>query len=113
MIENFDYTRAPRKNHIQRIAVTTTGAATALNENLLGVGKVRVKAVGAQVDFYFGIGTDSVTLDAAGSGDTVGWTLVAGDEADFWLTSETHIVWDASGAGQLVLMRAGKERVGK
>lgn len=110
---DFAYTRGPKKNHVQRIAVTTTGAATALGENLLGYGKLRVKAVAAEVQFYFGIGTDVVTQDTVGSGNEVGWSLLAGQEGDFLLTSETHIVWDASGAGFLVLMRAGKERIGK
>lgn len=113
MMENFDFSYGPKKNKVQRIAVTTTGAATALNENLVGNGKIRVKAVGAEVQFYFGGGLDTVTQDATGSGDTVGWSLLAGECEDFYITSETHIVWDASGAGFLVLMRAGRERTGR
>jgi hypothetical protein len=113
MMENFEFSHGPRKNFTQRIAVTTTGAATALEANIVGAGKVRVKAVGAEVQFYFGGGSDSVVQDATGAGDTVGYTLLAGESEDFYIGSQTHIVWDASGAGFIVLLRAGKERTGR
>ena len=100
----------PRKNRIQQITVSTTGAATALIAGVLGLGWVRVKAVTANVQLYFSTsGSDSVLLNAA-SGDTCGWPLLAGQTEDYFLTNETHLVWDADGAGSLYVVRAGQER---
>lgn len=103
----------PKKSRIQRITVSTAGAATALDVGVKGVGWVRVKAVTANVQLYFGTsGSDSVVLDAA-TGDTCGWPLLAGQTEDYYLTKETHLVWDADGAGALYVARAGIERTGQ
>lgn len=102
----------PRKNQIQRIVTSTTGATTALDSGLLKVGWIRVQARGSDVQLYFTTSaSDTVVLDAA-SGATCGWTLPAGKSEDYYLTNETHVAWDASGGGFLELVRAGTERVG-
>ena len=97
-----------KKNSVQRIAVTATGAATAIREDLRGPGWVRVKAVGADVQCYFGLTGDTVTLNETSSVAAQGWDILDGQAEDFLLTSETHLVWDATAAGYVVLMKTNK-----
>lgn len=105
--------RAPHSLKIQRITVSSTGATTALLTTLAGLGWVRVKAITANVQFFFTTDSGaSVVLDAA-DGATCGWTLLAGQSEDYELTNETHIAWDADGTGQIMLCRAGGERGGR
>lgn len=113
MIENFDVSYAPRPGYVQRIAISTTPGNTALDADLAGNGKLRVKAMGAEGQFLFGDGTAAVVLNQTGSGNDVGWSLAAGDGEDFFLTNQTHIAHVGSAAGFLVIYRAGKERIGK
>jgi len=105
---------APRKNQLQRIALTTTGANTALDARVLGIGWVRVKVVTCNVQLYFTDASgDAVVLDAA-TGDTCGYPLLAGQWEDFYLTGkEQFVAWDADGTGALYIVRAGVERTGK
>ncbi len=103
----------PRKGQIQRITVSTTGANTALDPAVLGVGWVRVKAITANVQFYFSkLDTDVVTLNAA-TGNECGYSLLAGQSEDYYLTNETRFVWDADAAGTIEIFRSGVERAGK
>lgn len=101
-----------KKDRMQRIAVTTTGAATALNANILGVGWVRIQAKTANVQCYFGGASDTVTLDETTTTANMGFTVAAGTWVDFYLTSETHFVWDADGAGFVELLKLDR-RVSK
>lgn len=97
-----------KKNSIQRIAVSATGSVTAIREDLRGPGWVRVKAVGADVQCYFGAGTDTVTLNETSTAAAMGYDILDGQAEDFLLTSETHLVWDASAAGYVVIMKTNK-----
>lgn len=103
----------PRKGRIQRIAVTTTAATTALGSVVSGMGWVRVRARGANVQFFFtNSGADTCDIDAA-TGNTCGWPLMNGQAEDYYLSNETHIAWDSDGVGFIDIMRAGQERTGK
>lgn len=106
----------PRAGATQRIAVSGTPTRTALADNVKGVGWVRVKAVGAEVQLQFGNGSvDTPTMNST-SGNTQGWSLLDGEAEDFYLagaTKDSHVAWVASGAGYLVIMRAGRERTGQ
>lgn len=98
----------------QRIAVSAVNAQTALAANLAKNGWVRIKAVGADVDFAIDAAGGTLVKDATGSGTTVGYTLQAGQAEDFFvaLSGATGVVTTiASGAGFLLISRAGKERV--
>ena len=107
-----DQTIYLKKDRMQRIAVTTTGAATALNSNILGNGWVRVQAKTANVQCYFGSGLDTVTLDEASTTANMGFTIAAGTWQDYYLTNETHFVWDADAAGFVELLKLDR-RVSK
>lgn len=105
----------PRSGTTQRIAVSTTAARTALQDNVVGYGWIRVKAIGAQVDLQFGDVTvvlpavNSVTNDG-----TMAWSLLDGEAEDYYLSGkDTYVAWDATGAGYLVITRAGRERTGQ
>lgn len=103
----------PRKGQVQRITISTTGATTALDAAVLGIGWVRVRARGANVQFFFTTASgDSVTLDAA-TGANCGWSLQNGQAEDYYLTNEAYIAWDADAGGFIDIMRAGRERTGK
>jgi hypothetical protein len=109
----------PRKNttakaNQQRIAVSAVNAQTALAPNLAKNGWVRVKAVGVDIDFTIDEVAGTLVKDATGSGTTVGYTLLAGQSEDFFvaLTGAAGFVTTiASGAGFLLISRAGKERI--
>lgn len=108
-----DLIPCPVDGKVQRIAVTTTAALTALATSLVGMGWLRVKAVGADVDFIFGTsGAPAIVKDQVGSSSGVGYTLQAGQAEDFFLPGAyTHISWDASGSGFIVLTRSSRDRV--
>lgn len=114
MMESFDFTYIPKRNAIQRLATSGTTANDALATNIVGVGKIKVVATAAEVQFYFSNdGADTAAFNATGSGNTVGYSLPAGTSEEFYLTKETRIVHIASGAGFITIMRAGKERIGQ
>lgn len=114
MKEGFDFSYAPRPGFQQRLAVTTTPAnGQALAANLSGYGKVRVVAIGAEVQIQFGDSGVVLVKDQVGSGTDVGWSIAAGDWQDFELAKETHFAVVGSAAGFVVLYRAGRERVGR
>lgn len=110
---NDDLIPAPTDGKVQRIAVSTTAALTALATSLVGMGWLRIKAVGADVDFILGTsGAPAIVKDQAGSSAGVGYTLQAGQAEDFFNPGAyTHISWDASAAGFLVITRSSRERV--
>ncbi len=96
---------------VQRIAVSTTGAKTSLRTELRGAGWIRVKAVGADVDFLFGTSGDT-QLSKDATSDPQGWTLVAGQFEDYYNPGGYDTInWDASASGFLVLSRAGRELI--
>jgi hypothetical protein len=103
----------PRDGKGQKITVSTTGARTALDATVLGVGWLRIKAVTADVDIL--LGGEDVAIPTYGAAGTsgVGYPISAGTWEEFYITSDTHISWDASAAGLLVLWRMGRERTGK
>jgi hypothetical protein len=107
----------PSEGHTQRIAVSTTGARTALADTVKGVGWVRVKAVGAEVQLQFGGAAVAIPeLNATAMDGTAGWSLLDGEAEDYYLSGkegDSHVAWDASGAGFLVIMRAGRKRSGQ
>jgi hypothetical protein len=103
----------PRDGKGQRIAVTTTGARTALAATVVGVGWLRVKALDANIDFLFGGESVAVPTYGATGSTGVGYTLEAGTWEEFYITDDTHISWDADANGTLVLWRAGRERTGR
>ncbi|HEY3499984.1 MAG TPA: hypothetical protein VGK73_35085 [Polyangiaceae bacterium] len=114
MMENFDFSYAPRPGFQQRVAVTTTPAnGQALSANISGTGKIRVVAVAAEVQIQFGDSNVVLVKDQTGSGTDVGWSIAAGDWQDFYLSNQTHFAVCGSGAGFVVLMRAGRERMGR
>lgn len=103
---------APGPGEGQRFAVSTTGAATALNDNIACMGWVRVFAKGTNVDIAFGVDGDTGPVLNSTTQAEIGYTVMAGTYHDFWLRgTETHILWDAEGAGYLTLHRVGQERV--
>ena len=107
----------PRQGGTQRIAVSTTGARTALADNVKGVGWIRVKAVGAQVDLQFGdVNVVIPAINSVAADGTMAWSLLDGEAEDYYLsgaTKDSHVAWDASAGGFLVIMRAGRERTGQ
>lgn len=103
----------PRDGKLQKITVGTTGDRTALASSILGTGWVRVKAVTANVDILFGSDTVPIPTHGAAGTDDVGYPILAGTWEEFYITSDTHVSWDADAAGLLVLWRAGRERTGK
>lgn len=107
-------TYAPPASSVQRIAISATGAVTALGAGLTGTGWIRVLADGADVDVLFGPSTLSApTFQATGTGATVGYTVKNGTYHDFYNTGvNTHVGWDASGAGFLTLAWSGRRRTG-
>jgi hypothetical protein len=115
-----DYIYPPRKNtaakaNTQRIAVSVANAQTALAPNLAKSGWVRIKAIGADIDFTIDEVAGTLVKDATGSGTTVGWTLQAGQAEDFYVQLQNAVGFAttiASGAGFLLITRAGKDRAG-
>lgn len=103
----------PRDGKLQKIAVTAAGGITPLAATVLGIGWIRVKAVGADVDVLFGGASVPAVVQGGVGTDDVGYPILGGSWEEFYLTSDTHISWDASANGLLVLWRAGRERVGK
>lgn len=102
----------PRDGKLQKITLSTTAARTALNAVVLGTGWVRVKVVGCDVDLLFGSSTVAIPTQGAVGVSGVGYPLLDGTWEEFYLTSDTHVAWDATAAGVLVIWRAGRERVG-
>lgn len=103
---------APKADKHQRIAMTTTGARTALLAAFLTMGWVRVHARGGYAQVVFGDVDDTIpVLDSVTAGE-VGYHIADGTYHDFWVTGQdTHILWDGSAAGFIDLYRAGQERV--
>jgi hypothetical protein len=98
----------------QRIAVTTGSVTTALAANLAKTGWIRVKAVGADVDFAIDAAGGTLVKDATGSGTTVGWTLTNGQAEDYYVAlvgAAGSVTAIGSAAGFLIITRAGKDRV--
>ena len=107
---------APRNNTaarsgIQRIPFTTASAQTTLSAELQKTGWVRCKAVGADVDFTIDSTGGTLVKDASGSGTTVGYTLAAGQTEDFWIAGASVVTTIGSASGNLIVSRAGKDRV--
>lgn len=111
---------APRPNtaahaYQQRLAVSAVSTQSALAANLAKTGWVRIKAIGADVDFTISEVAGTLVKDATGSGTTVGHTLQAGQAEDFFVAltgAAGYVTHIASGAGFLLITRAGKERTG-
>lgn len=102
-----------KKGTVQRIATTATAGNTALRDDLKGPGWVRIKAVdcNAQV-FLSSDDADAVTMDEAANEAEMGWDLLDGQTEDFYMTSETRIVWATDADGYLVVMKTNKN-IGK
>jgi hypothetical protein len=102
----------PRAGTVQRIAVSTTAANTALDERLRGLGWIRVKAITANVELFFNkdVATTPPVLGAVGVG-AIGYPILAGTWEEFFINDDTHVAWDASATGELVILRCGTERV--
>jgi len=109
---DLDLIYGPRQGKQQRIAVSATGNITPLSAAIVGSGWVRIQAVGADVDYQLGgASVTQVVKDQTGSGNDVGDTLGSGQSEQVYITaSDTHISWDASGAGFLVLRVAGQKK---
>ncbi len=105
-------TTGPRTLPVQRIAVSATGARTLLAAQFLNPGWCRVLAKGANVDVLFGLIGDPIPVVESVTHDgTEGYTVMDGTYHDFWLSGDaTHVLWDASASGFLMLFRAGTER---
>ncbi len=104
-----DFIAAPRPGGQQRITTGSGGGVTALSAKLKG-SFIRVKAETSNVDFL--LGDEDVaapTLAATGSGADVGYSLLAGQHVDILITTETHIAWDAAGAGALLLTKGWRQ----
>ena len=98
----------------QRIAVSAANATTNLAANLAKTGWVRVKAVGADVDFAIDTAGGTLVKDQTGSGTAVGWTLQAGQSEDYYIALQGAagvVTTIASAGGFLIITRAGKDRV--
>lgn len=103
----------PINGKVQRIAVSGTSASTALIAALSGTGWLRLTADGADVEFLFGNSSEpAIVKGQTGNGNGVGHILKSGNSQDFYNpgTVYTNIVAIASGAGFLVVTRAGRER---
>ena len=114
-----DHIYPPRPNtatkaYTQRIAVTVASLATSLAANLAKTGWVRIKAVGGDIDFTIDETGGALVKDAAGFGTTVGYTLQNGQSEDFYIAltgAAGKVTAIGSGNCNLVITRAGKERV--
>lgn len=101
---------APKTALIQRIALTSTGARTALAAAILAMGWIRVHVRGTTAQIVFGDNDDTIPV----MDDTTarGYHIADGTYHDFWITGkDTHILHDAAGNGFLDIYRAGQERV--
>lgn len=103
---------APRPGKGQRFAVTTTGDRTALVSTIAKSGWIRVIARGANIQFTCGSVTDTIPVYDSTTQSEIGYPVLNGTYHDFWLKgTETHILWDADGAGFVDIHRVGQERV--
>ncbi len=111
LMDQVDY--APVPGGSQRLAVSATGARTALIAAIKKMGWIRCYAKGADIDVNFGSVTDTIpVVDSVTDDGTIGYTIVAGTYHDFWINgAHTHVLWDATAAGFLMITRAGQERV--
>lgn len=98
---------APKSGQVQRIATSTTGAATALASYILGPGWITIKCVSNRAEFYMSTTNgDTVTYGSA-TAAVAGYPIEVGETQDWLLDgSETYITWDAAGVGELVLCRS-------
>jgi hypothetical protein len=103
----------PRDNKGQKIAVTTTGARTALASTVVGAGWIRVKAITANVDILFGGAAVAIPTYGATGTTAVGYPIAAGTWEEFYISDDAYVAWDADASGTLVLWRMGRERTGK
>jgi hypothetical protein len=86
---------------------------------LAKTGWVRIKAVGTDIDFTIDAAGGTLVKDASGSGTTVGWTLMNGQTEDYYIALTPNAAGVPVGtvtaiglaAGNLVITRAGKDRV--
>lgn len=116
MSEGNDFIYMPRfgAKDVQRIALTTSGGNTALEEHLAHVGWLRITVVGCNVQ---AVGTnsdsDAVVFGATTStADDVGTPLLNGANYEFYNTY-SRIAWDADGSGYMVITRSGRKRTGQ
>ncbi len=117
MSEMDQFCPIPKSGGGQRIAVTVTGARTALDATLSKAGWIRVIAEGCNIDVVFGVVGTTIPTFAAASGSendpAVGYPIKSGTYHDFWITKAiTHVCWDSDATGTLYLCRAGRERTG-
>ncbi len=108
-----DRVSPPVNGKVQRIAVNTSSASTALLAGLAGSGWLRVTAVGADVDLLFGTASEpAIVKNQTGGGNGVGHTLIAGQSQDFYNPGSAYssVIAIASAAGFLVITRAGRDR---
>ena len=92
--------------------MTTTGARTALDSDILPMGWIRVHCRGTAAQVVFGSVTDTVPVLDSTTAAEIGYHLADGSYHDFWITGkDTHILWDAAGNGFIDIYRAGQERV--
>lgn len=104
----------PINGKVQRISVSAASVSTALIAGLQGAGWLRLQAVGADVDILFGTGSEpALVKNQTGSGNGVGDTITAGQFKDYYMpgTAFPNVVAIASGAGFLVISRAGRDRI--
>lgn len=102
---------APKAAKHQRIAMSTDGEATALIAAIATMGWVRVAVRGGYAQVVFGDSDDTVPVLDSTTQAEIGYHIADGTYHDFWLTNETHILWDASADGYIDIYRAGQERV--
>lgn len=103
--------KPPRDNKGQKIAVSTTGARTALASHLLGPGWIRVKAVTANVDILFGNASVAIPVHGATGSTGVGYPILAGTWEEFYITNDTYISYDADANGVLAIWRLGRDNL--
>lgn len=98
----------PRAGKVQQVAVTTTGANTALNTAFPGKW-VFVYCVTGSAYFLFGPSTMSVVDAGASSGATLGKYITAGEGYSFLLdTTDTTISCDSAASATLEISLSGR-----
>lgn len=101
-----------KKNRLQRVTITATSDAEPLRDELKGPGWVRVQAIGADVQCYFGEAADTVTLNETANADEMGYTVINGHYADFYLPGaqhHDHFVWASGGSGFVELLKTDQK----
>ncbi len=96
---------ADTNSSVRRIATDATGGDFALPSGWAGQW-VTMKQVSGNVRFAFTDGTaETIDYAEANSADPqLGWHLGAGESEDWLIPADaTHLTWDGSGAGELLL----------